>query len=489
MTDTHTKAKSNGHVPDVEVFVKPLFDDDAERAVLGAAIVSAAALDEMEGGVSGVTALRAEHFYSETHREIYRSIRTLRDAGGQVDRLTLMDALRKTGRLDAVGGKDFLVELIEGVRSTSNARHHVGIVQRYAGLRAVQQVALDAKTAAGRGDQEPHELQAEVYAALDALGLEPEGSGPASVSDAVSDALEAIQAAYESDDLLAGVPTGLVDLDDLLGGLKDGTMNLVAARPGDGKTTLAGNVIWNATRAPAGGTPDDADVVLFFSLEMPTRQLITRYISMLSGVPATRLDSGEIANDEWTKILQATSEISRRQIWIDDSQGLTVAEMHARARRTADRLRSRGKRLSMIVVDYVGLIGTDRRYENRNAEVSAISRQLKIMAGKMDVPLLVLSQLSRSVMSRADKRPQLEDLRDSGSLEQDAFSVTMIYHDDDDNSDHRGTAELLVRKNRNGKTGMARVAWLPDQLRFASIARPGQVPPRQTYGHRQHTQV
>ncbi len=488
-----------------ESLLAPLYDDDAERAVLGAAIVSESRLDDLISGFAAngsspsVKGLREEHFFSETHRDIYRAIRAVRDAGGAVDRITLVDELRRTKRLDAIGGKEYVLELVEEVRSLANVHRHVEIVHRYAKMREVRQVVEEARLWTGDRAKNPDEVQAEVYARLDAIGLEPEGEGPGRAADAVSDAIAAYQAAYERGGGLAGVATGLKDLDDLLRGLKKGTMNLLAGRPGEGKTALAGNVIWHASTdegeavtdadgdtdgsADGSAAPDaepeaePEDVVLFFSLEMSREQVITRFISTLANVPVERLDTGEIMDAEWPRIMAAGARVSRRNIWVDDAQGLTVAEMHARARRTAQRLRARGQRLSLVVVDYLQLVGADRRYENRNVEVSAISRDLKNMAGKLGVPMLVLSQLSRAVMGRADKRPQLEDLRDSGSLEQDAFSVTMIFHDHDENSDHKGTAELLVRKNRNGRTGMARVAWMPTRMRFADIARAGQVPP------------
>lgn len=491
-TEGKTNGKTNGRVPEdaaavEEAMLKPLYDDDAERAVLGAAIFAEGegVLDYLAAGDKETKPLRAEHFFSETHREIYRALRAAGDGsgtGGRVDRIALVDELRRARKLDAVGGKEYVLELVEGVRSVANVRQHVRIVQRCAGMRAVQQVVVDARLASSDRAREPQEVQAEVYARLDALGLEPDGEGPVLAADAVPDVLAAFQEAYESGGRAVGVPTGLADLDALLRGLKEGTMNLLAGRPGDGKTALAGNIIWHATGgSPAGGDrsavpPEDSDPVLFFSMEMPRHQVIARFVAALSGVPVERLDAGEITDSEWPTVVRAVAEVSRRQIYVDDSQGLTVAEMHARARRTAQRLRARGKRLSLVVVDYLQLVKVDRPRPTRNDEVSAISRDLKGMAGTLGVPLLVLSQLSRAVMSRADKRPQLEDLRDSGSLEQDAFSVTMIFHADED-SDDRGTAELLVRKNRNGRTGMARAAWMGQRLQFRDLARPGQVPP------------
>lgn len=485
-------AQGNGRAtpPAEETLLALPYDDDAERAVLGAAIVSDGVLDDLISGLRrvgaspGIKGLRAEHFFSETHREVYRALRAVRDGGGGVDRITLVDELRRAKTLDAIGGKEYVLELVDGVRSAANVRQHVEVVQRYAGMREVRQVVEDARLSTSDWAKNPDEVQAEVYARLDAIGLEPEGEGPGRAEESVPVAIASYQAAYERDGALAGAPTGLVDLDALLKGLKKGTMNLLAGRPGEGKTALAGNVIWHAS-SDEGGEPEegqpaadaDNDVVLFFSLEMSREQVITRFISTLADVSVERLDTGEIRDSEWPRIMSAGASVSRRNIWVDDSQGLTVAEMHARARRTGQRLRVRGKRLSLVVVDYLQLIGTDRRHENRNAEVSAISRDLKNMAGKLGVPMLVLSQLSRAVMGRADKRPQLEDLRDSGSLEQDAFSVTMIFHDHEENSDHKGTAELLVRKNRNGRTGMARVAWMPTRMKFGDIALPGQVPP------------
>lgn len=477
MTEQGTRnGRKNGRVPDAadeEALRAPAHSEDAERAVLGAMLVSGDAFDDLVGGGEGRPPLLEEHFYSPVHREFYRAVVAIKNAGGTPDRVTVVDQLRRAGRLDAVGGKGFVLGLLEDLPGPANARRHAGIVRRDAKARRFREIALRMTDAAARGDRSPEEMLAEAYALLDDL-YPPgeEGGGPRPTEDAVGAVLDAIQSAYENGGRMMGVPTGLRDLDELLCGLKPRTLNFLAARPGDGKTALSLNVMWNA----ASPAPDpDADAVLMFSLEMSEQELIKRLVSMLTKIPSERLDKGEITDEEWPRLLKAVSEISRRQIWVDDSDALTVAEMRARARRTAERLRRQGKRLVLVVVDYAQLVKGERRYENLNQQLTDVCHDLKAMAGQLGLPVLALSQLSRAVMNRQDKRPDLHDLRDSGSLEQTAYSVTFIYHEKDEASEHRGTAELLVKKHRNGKKGMARVAWMPERQRFGDIARKGQV--------------
>ncbi len=284
----------------------------------------------------------------------------------------------------------------------------------------------------------------------------------------------------------AGVPTGFIDLDAiLLGGLKRGTLNVLASRASGGKSALAGNVILHAARLPArlpklsndeGAPAEPEDGVLFFSLEMPTRQVIDRFVSMLSGVPVERLDGGEIADAEWPKVVAAVENISRRQVWIDDAQeGLAVSQIHARVRQTEARLRARGARLSLVVIDAFHLLQADASHETLEGEFSTVSHQIKKLAAGMGVPLLVVCPLSRpddsASETRAFRRPKLEDFGQWASLAEAAHMVTAIHHVEEEESGYpQGLAELLVLKNRHGETGVARVAWIPKRLTFGNVA-------------------
>jgi replicative DNA helicase len=446
----------------------PPHDLDAERAVIGAMLVSEAAVS-----VVGEM-LDAQDFYSETHRVLYGAMMRLYSRGDPIDQLTLSDELRSVGDFDRIGGRSYVFRLVESVPTAANAARYAQIVRGKALLRAV----IDAGS---RIQQEAFAEPEDVTQALDAAEQLTYGVSNrqlkehlAPVSELAPGALEMIQRLYEQEGEVTGVESGFEDLDRKTTGFHKSDLVILAARPAMGKTALALNVIWHA--AGVKGLP-----VAIFSLEMSKEQLVQRLISQTTRIRTQDLRSGNVNAEDWPKLVRGVAEVSRAPIWIDDTAGITLMEMRAKVRRLASRLSAQpnadgrsGAPLSLVVVDYLQLmVGGGSRTENRQQEVAEISRGLKVLARDLDVPVLAVAQLSRAVEQRHDKRPLLSDLRDSGSIEQDADMVMFLYRDEyyNPDSDDKGIAEIIVGKHRNGPTGKVQLAWLEQYTKFASLAR------------------
>jgi replicative DNA helicase len=440
--------------------IVPPHDLDAERAVIGAMLVSEAAVS-----VVGET-LAAEDFYSETHRVLYGAMMRLYSRGEPIDQLTLSDELRSVGEFDRIGGRQYVFRLVESVPTAANAARYAEIVRGKALLRAV----IDAGS---RIQQEAFSEPDDVTQALDAAEQLIYGVSNrqlkdhlAPVSELAPSALEMIQRLYEQDGEVTGVESGFEDLDRLTTGFHKSDLVVLAARPAMGKTAMALNTIWHA--AGDKGLP-----VAIFSLEMSKEQLVQRLISQTTRIRTQDLRSGNVKAEDWPKLVRGVAEVAKAPIWIDDTAGVTLMEMRAKVRRLVSRLNAQGGLpLSLVVVDYLQLmVGSSR--ENRQQEISEISRGLKVLARDLDVPVLAIAQLSRAVEARHDKRPLLSDLRDSGAIEQDADMVMFLYRDEyyNPDSDDKGIAEVIVGKHRNGPTGKVQLAWLEQYTKFASLAR------------------
>src|SRR3712207_4741302 len=452
-------AASGAGAADVRV---PPHDLDAERAVIGAMLVS-------EPAVAVISeTLEAEDFYSETHRVLYGAMMRLAAKGEPIDQLTLSDELRSVGEFDRVGGRQYVFRLVESVPTAANAGRYAEIVRSKSLLRAV----IDAGS---RITEEAFSEPDDVTQALDAAEQLIYGVSNhklkehlAPLSELAPGALEMIQRLYEQEGEVTGVETGFEDLDRLTTGFHESDLVILAARPAMGKTAFALNAIWHA--AGQKGLP-----VAIFSLEMSKEQLVQRLIAQNTRIPTQALRSGNVRAEDWPKLVRGVAQVSRAPIWIDDSAGVTLMEIRAKVRRLSSQLSARGERpLSLVVVDYLQLmVGQDNRSENRQQEIAEISRGLKILARDLDVPVLAIAQLSRAVEQRHDKRPLLSDLRDSGALEQDADMVMFLYRDEyyNPDSDDKGIAEVIVGKHRNGPTGKVQLAWLEQYTKFASLAR------------------
>jgi len=438
----------------------PPHDLEAERAVIGAMLIS-------ETAVSAVAEkVEATDFYSETHRVIYVSMMKLYSRGEPIDQLTLTNELRSSGEFDRVGGRAYVFQIVESVPTAANAGRYADIVRGKALLRSV----IDAGS---RISEDAFREPEDVSEALDAAEQLIYGISNRSlrdhlspVSELASGALEMIQRLYEQEGEVTGVETGFEDLDKLTTGFHKSDLVVLAARPAMGKTAMALNAIWHAAgekKAP----------VAIFSLEMSKEQLVQRLISQTTRIPTQSLRSGNVKAEDWPKLLHGVAEVSKAPIWIDDTAGVSLMEMRAKTRRLASQLNAAGgPPLALIVVDYLQLmIGNNR--ENRQQEIAEISRGLKVLARDLDVPVLAIAQLSRAVEARHDKRPMLSDLRDSGAIEQDADMVMFLYRDEyyNPDSDDKGIAEVIVGKHRNGPTGKVQLAWLEQYTKFASLAR------------------
>ena len=440
----------------------PPHDLDAERAVIGAMLVSEAAVSVVGEMIA------AEDFYSETHRVLYGSMMRLYSRGEPIDQLTLTNELRSVGEFDRIGGRQYVFRLVESVPTAANASRYAEIVRGKSLLRAV----IDA---GDRIQQQAFAEPEDVTIALDAAEQLIYGVSNrqlkehlAPVSELAPSALEMIQRLYEQEGEVTGVETGFEDLDSLTTGFHKSDLVVLAARPAMGKTAMALNAIWHA--AAVKGLP-----VAIFSLEMSKEQLVQRLISQTTRIRTQDLRSGNVKAEDWPKLVRGVAEVAKAPVWIDDTAGITLMEMRAKVRRLASRLNAQGETpLSLVVVDYLQLmVGSSR--ENRQQEISEISRGLKVLARDLDVPVIAIAQLSRAVEQRHDKRPLLSDLRDSGAIEQDADMVMFLYRDEyyNPDSDDKGIAEVIVGKHRNGPTGKVQLAWLEQYTKFASLARRG----------------
>ena len=440
----------------------PPHDLEAERAVIGAMLVS-------ETAVSVVAErLAAEDFYSEVHRIIYGAMTRLYSRGDPIDQLTLTNELRSVGEFEKVGGRAYVFQIVESVPTAANAARYADIVRGKALLREIIDVGSRITQDAFREPEDVSQALDSAEQLIYGVSNRTLRDHLAPVSELAPGTLEMIQRLYEAEGEVTGVETGFEDLDRLTTGFHKSDLVILAARPAMGKTALALNAIWHASG-------EKNMPVAIFSLEMSKEQLVQRLISQITRIPAQALRSGNVKAEDWPKLVRGVAHVSRAPIWIDDTAGVTLMEIRAKVRRLASQLNARGEApLALVVVDYLQLmIGQGNRSENRQQEIAEISRGLKVLARDLDVPVLAIAQLSRAVEQRHDKRPLLSDLRDSGAIEQDADMVMFLYRDEyyNSESDDKGIAEIIVGKHRNGPTGKVQLAWMEQYTKFASLAR------------------
>ncbi len=431
---------------------------EAEASVLGSVLVDPSVLERLEGIIS------AESFYKPAHQKIWRAMEKIAAKGDPVDLVTLTEALRKDGALDEVGGTLYLVGLSERTPTAAYAEHYAQIVAEKAALRRLI-------AAAGEVMRLAYEEAGSLEEILDTAGqkiLEVQKDGHnrdyAALSELVHDTFEYINELYEHKGAPKGVRTGFKELDGLIGGLEPGSLNIIAARPSMGKTAFALTIAQNAAlrhNVPVG----------IFSLEMPAVQLVTRMITSEARIDMNRLRQGNLSERDFQRLVDVAGRIADAPIYIDDTPDLSLLELRARARRMHSQ-----HQLGLIIVDYLQLMSGaagSTKNENRQQEIAAISRGLKGLARELEVPVVALSQLSRAVESRPNKRPMLSDLRESGSIEQDADLVLFIYRDDyyNPHSDKAGIAEIIVGKQRNGPTGTVELQFHAAHVRFNDLAR------------------
>jgi replicative DNA helicase len=430
---------------------------DTEMSLLGAILIDDGVMSEVSDK------LKAADFYDKRHIIVFDAMLRLYEKHKPVDLLTLSDELQAKKQLEGVGGSSFLTELTNYVPTAAHATAYADIVR----TKAVRRRLINASTAiAGLGyddDKNVQELLGQAEASLFSVSDDHLKQDLVSLEHILAESFDRIEELHRDKGKLRGVPTGWRDLDKKTAGLQKSDLIILAARPAMGKSTLAVNLAYNvASQAKQS--------VLIFSLEMSKEQLVDRMLAEAAGIDAFNIRTGNLSEDDFGKLSDAMGEMAEAPIFIDDTPGLSVLEMRTKARREAH-----NHPLGLIIVDYLQLMqGSGRNYsDNRVQEVSEISRGLKLIARELDVPVIALSQLSRSVESRHPQIPQLSDLRESGSIEQDADIVMFIYREDYYNpeTDNQHITDLIIAKHRNGPTGKVQLYFHPEQLRFMSLDR------------------
>jgi replicative DNA helicase len=430
---------------------------EAEEAILGALLIDPDAI------IRVAPILRPEDFYREKHGWIYDAVATLHERREPVDFLTVCDELERRGQLDELGGAAFITSLINAVPTSIHAEHYGRIVERTSTRRRLIDVAGQIAALAYREADDVEEVVDHAEQILFGVSERRISRELVPIKQVLSDYYDRIEYLTRHRGELIGIPSGFMDLDKLLGGLQRSDMVILAARPSVGKTSLALSIAHNAAKK-------HDQRVAFFSLEMSNEQVVQRLISAETEIGSQRLRRGEIAEDEWGRFMKATSDLAETLIFIDDTPGISALELRTKARRLHAEVG-----IDLVVVDYLQLMRGDFRSENRVQEISGISRALKALARELNVPVLALSQLSRSVESRNDKRPILSDLRESGALEQDADVVIFIYRDEmyNENTERKNIADIIVAKHRNGPTGTVALYFKKElaQFREAELRR------------------
>jgi len=429
---------------------------EAERSVLGAILVHNDAFN------LAAQIIDSRDFYRDAHRRIFDRMVALSERHDAIDFVTLKEELARAGELDEVGGPAYVAALADGVPRATNVEYYARIVKEKATLRNLIDAANRILSNAYEAEQESDLILDEAESAIFAVADDRLKAGFVAMRDLVKDSFPKIEQLFEQKRLITGVPTGFLDVDEMTRGLQAGDLVIIAARPSMGKTSLVLNIAQHV--ASLGD-----HVVGFFSLEMSKESLFLRLLTSEAQIDGHRLMSGAIGGNDYHRISHALEKLNAMKLYIDDTANIGVLEMRAKSRRLQAE-----HGLHLLVIDYIQLMSARGRFENRTLELASISRSLKGLAKELNVPIVVLSQLSRAPESRSDHRPQLSDLRESGALEQDADVVVLIYRDDvynrDPNSPDAGTAELILAKQRNGPTGVVRLAFLREQTRFANLA-------------------
>jgi replicative DNA helicase len=423
---------------------------EAEEAVLGSILIDPDAIIRVS------TVLRPEDFYREKHGWIFDAALDLHERREPIDFLTINDELERRGQLNEVGGAAFLTTLINVVPTSIHAEHYAHIVERAATRRRMIEAAGQIAALAYQEAEDVDEVVDHAEQILFGVSERRLTRELIPIKQVLSEYYDRIEYLTRHRGELIGIPTGFSDLDKLLGGLQRSDMIILAARPSVGKTSLALTMAHKAAKK-------HGQRVAFFSLEMSAEQVVQRLISAETGINAQRLRRGEIEEVEFGRFAKATSDLAETYFYIDDTPGLSALELRTKARRLHAEVG-----IDLLVVDYLQLMGGDFRSENRVQEISSISRALKALARELNVPVLAISQLSRGVESRTDKRPILSDLRESGALEQDADVVIFIYRDEmyNQNTERPNIADIIIAKHRNGPTGTVALYFRKELAQF-----------------------
>lgn len=435
-------------------------DDVAEQSVLGGMLLSKDAIADV------VESLRASDFYKPAHETIYEAILSLYGHGSPADAITVADELKKRGELTRVGGAAYIHTLIASVPTAANAQYYAEIVKEHAIMRRLIEAGTKIAQLGYANETEVDTLvdqaQAEIYAVTDGNAKEDY----VSFSEALEETINEIDANSNRPDGVYGVPTDFIEFDELTGGLHGGQMIVIAARPGVGKSTLALDIARSAAIHHHMAT-------VFFSLEMSRTELAMRILSAEGKISMGRLKKGDLDTEGWTNLATLQGRIDSAPLFIDDSPNMTLMEIRAKCRRLKQR-----NDLKLVVLDYLQLMSSGKKVESRQQEVSEFSRSLKLLAKELDVPVIALSQLNRGSEQRTDKRPMVSDLRESGSIEQDADMVILLHREDMYNPDSErvGEADMIIAKHRGGPTRTIPLAFSGKYSRFNNMAN--EAPPQ-----------
>jgi replicative DNA helicase len=453
-----TKRFKSTRSTEIDTVRIPPHSVEAEQSVLGALMLDNRSWDQIADRV------REVDFYRHDHRLIFQVMAKLVTQNKPLDVLTVSEALRELRELDNVGGEVYLFELANNTPSAANITAYADIVRERSILRQLIATANDiaghAFNPQGRNSIELLDTAERLVFAISEDGAR--SGGPVNVKDFLAKTMDRIDTLFHSDDPITGIPTGYHAFDSMTSGLQQSDLVIIAGRPSMGKTMLAMNIAEHVvikSKLP----------VLVFSMEMPGEAIVMRLLSSLCRIDQLRIRTGKLQDEDWPRISSAVSMLSESPLFIDDTPALSPAELRARARRLA---KEHGQ-LGLIVVDYLQLMQVPGFNENRTAEISEISRSLKSLAKELKVPVIALSQLNRSLEQRADKRPVMSDLRESGAIEQDADLIVFIYRDEvyHENSADKGTAEIIIAKQRNGPLGKVRLTFLGQYTCFENFTR------------------
>ncbi|MCR5147285.1 MAG: replicative DNA helicase [Clostridia bacterium] len=431
----------------------PPHDLEAEQAVLGSMFI------EKEAVISAIELLQEQDFYREDNRIIFSAMLNLYSRGESIDIITVKSELASMGKLDAVGGLEYLTQLPEMVPTTANVDKYIKIVEEKSSLRSLIKTANELIALGYDPTQEVEELMDNAERKIFNVMQNRAQKSYSSLKEILVDSFVELEQLYNRKGHITGVPTGFIDLDDKTAGLHGSELILVAARPAMGKSAFALNIATNA--AVRAKVP-----VVIFSLEMSKEQMANRILCSEALVDSNKVRTGRVEDDDWKKLAEASGILSEAGIFIDDTPGISIMEIRAKCRKM-----QLEQNIGLVVIDYLQLVqGSSKRAGSREQEIAEISRSLKILAKELNVPVIALSQLSRAPEQRPDHRPMLSDLRESGSIEQDADIVMFLYRDDyyNPDTDAKNVAEVILAKHRAGSTGTVELLWLGNYTKFVN---------------------
>lgn len=432
----------------------PPHNEEAERSVLGAAMLNKEVLFDI------LEEVKEDDFYNESHKEIFRAIWELYRKNSAVDMLTVCEELKNRQSLDMVGGRAYIATLTAEVPATANGREYAKIIAEKAVMRQMIRTAEDITEKGYQSKMAAREILDYAESGIFQIAQRRQKNDYTKIQDVLLENLKIIDAAAQNKDKITGIPTGFHDLDEKTSGLQRSDLIIVAARPGMGKTAFALNIAQQS--AVKHGTS-----AIIFSLEMSKEQLGQRLLAMQARVEMQKLKQGDLDRKDWDRVSLGVDELNNSKIVIDDTPGISLMEMRNKCRRLKAE-----QGLDLIVVDYLQLMTFEGRTDNRQQEISALSRNMKLLAREMNCPVILLSQLSRAPELRQDKRPMLSDLRESGSIEQDADIVIFLYRDDyyNENTEKPGVCEVNIAKHRSGPTDKIELTWVARYTKFSDKA-------------------